>query len=110
MPSCASSLANSRADSAAISAPAKTPLTKNQINGFLAAWGGWALDGMDSFIYSLVLVPALTELLPRSGIEASAANKAMSIASIRMVTSRTEQTGQVPGFFGVNRMANPVWL
>jgi hypothetical protein len=29
---------------------------------------------MDSFIYSLVLVPALTELLPRSGIEATPGN------------------------------------
>ena len=44
-----------------------TPLTRNQVRGFWAAWGGWALDGMDSFIYALVLVPALTELLPRSG-------------------------------------------
>ena len=51
-----------------------TPLTTNQIRGFWAAWAGWALDGMDSFIYSLVLVPALTELLPRSGIEATAGN------------------------------------
>ena len=51
-----------------------TRLTPNQIRGFWAAWGGWALDGMDSFIYSLVLVPALTELLPRSGIEATAGN------------------------------------
>ncbi len=32
------------------------------------------MDGMDSFIYSLVLVPALSELLPRSGIPASTAN------------------------------------
>jgi MFS family permease len=46
-------------------------LTRNQKRGFLAAWGGWALDGMDASIYALVLVPALTELLPRSGIEAS---------------------------------------
>jgi MFS family permease len=52
----------------------KTPLTPNQVRGFWAAWGGWALDGMDSFIYSLVLVPALTELLPRSGIPATAGN------------------------------------
>jgi MFS family permease len=37
------------------------------VRGFWAAWAGWALDGMDSFIYALVLVPALTELLPRSG-------------------------------------------
>lgn len=49
-------------------------LTTNQKRGFLAAWGGWALDGMDSFIYALVLVPALTELLPASGIEATPAN------------------------------------
>ena len=51
-----------------------TPLTPNQIRGFIAAWAGWALDGMDSFIYSLVLVPALTELLPRSGIAATPGN------------------------------------
>src|SRR5262245_58833409 len=51
-----------------------TPLTPNQIRGFWAAWGGWALDGMDSFIYSLVLAPTLTELLPRSGIAATTGN------------------------------------
>jgi MFS family permease len=32
------------------------------------------LDGMDSVIYALVLGPALTELLPRSGMQASPAN------------------------------------
>ena len=41
--------------------------------GFWASWGGWALDGMDSFIYALVLVPALRDLLPRSGIPATTA-------------------------------------
>jgi MFS family permease len=51
-----------------------TPLTANQVRGFWAAWGGWALDGMDSFIYSLVLAPALTELLPRSGIAPTTGN------------------------------------
>jgi MFS family permease len=55
--------------------PAKSPpLTTNQIRGFWAAWAGWALDGMDSFIYALVLVPALRDLLPRSGIPATQAN------------------------------------
>src|SRR5213082_1043259 len=49
-------------------------LTRNQIRGFWAAWAGWALDGMDSFIYALVLEPALRELLPRSGIAATQAN------------------------------------
>jgi MFS family permease len=58
----------------AAGAARRTPLTPNQIRGFWAAWGGWALDGMDSFIYSLVLVPALTELLPRSGIAATPGN------------------------------------
>src|SRR5260370_3665752 len=42
-----------------------------QSRGFWAAWGGWALDGMDSFIYRLVLVPSLRDLLPRSGIPAT---------------------------------------
>jgi MFS family permease len=46
--------------------------TSNQIRSFWAAWAGWALDGMDSFIYALVLVPSLRELLPRSGIPATA--------------------------------------
>src|SRR4051794_30267380 len=57
-------------------APAKirTRLAPNQIRGFWATWAGWALDGMDSFIYALVLVPALIDLLPRSGIAATPAN------------------------------------
>jgi MFS family permease len=42
--------------------------------GFWAAWSGWTLDGMDSFIYALVMTPALTELLPKSGIAATPAN------------------------------------
>jgi len=52
----------------------KVRLTPNQIRGFWASWGGWALDGMDSFIYALVLVPALRELLPKSGIAPTAGN------------------------------------
>jgi MFS family permease len=49
-------------------------LTRNQVRGFWAAWGGWALDGMDSFIYALVLTPSMRELLPRSGMEATKGN------------------------------------
>src|SRR5256885_6124261 len=51
-----------------------TKLNPNQIKGFWAAWGGWTLDGMDAFIYALVLVPALTELLPRSGLTVTPGN------------------------------------
>jgi MFS family permease len=52
----------------------RTPLNRSQIAGFWGAWTGWTLDGMDSFIYALVLTPALTELLPRSGYAATPAN------------------------------------
>ena len=52
----------------------RTPLNRSQITGFWGAWTGWTLDGMDSFIYALVLAPALTELLPRSGFTATSAN------------------------------------
>ena len=55
-------------------ARARPRLTRNQVRGFWAAWGGWTMDGMDSFIYSLVLVPALRDLLPRSGIPATTAS------------------------------------
>ena len=52
----------------------KTPLNANQKKGFVAAYAGWTLDGMDAFIYGLVLVPALRELLPLSGIQATQVN------------------------------------
>ena len=52
-------------------ARSRTRLDSAQIIGFWSAWAGWMLDGMDSFIYALVLRPALTELLPKSGIAAT---------------------------------------
>ncbi len=56
--------------------PVSVKLTRQQITGFWAAWSGWTLDGMDSVIYALVLSPALTELLPKSGLS----NAAPSVA------------------------------
>src|SRR5579859_1539094 len=56
----------------------RTPLNRSQIAGFWGAWAGWTLDGMDSFIYALVLTPALTELLPRSGYAATPSNVALA--------------------------------
>lgn len=52
----------------------RSKLSKAQRTGFWAAWTGWTLDGMDSFIYALVLSPALTELLPKSGMDGAPAN------------------------------------
>jgi MFS family permease len=60
--------------SASVARPARTPLNRQQIVGFWGAWFGWTLDGMDSFIYALVLAPALAELLPNSGYAATPAN------------------------------------
>jgi MFS family permease len=51
-----------------------TKLNRQQITGFWGAWTGWTLDGMDSVIYALVLSPALTELLPKSGIKPTPAS------------------------------------
>lgn len=41
---------------------------------FWATWLGWMLDGFDAATYGYILVAALSELLPASGIEASRAN------------------------------------
>ncbi|KFL51337.1 MFS transporter [Burkholderia pyrrocinia] len=57
--------------------PRRTPLTREQVKGFWAVYAGWVLDGVDSVIYALVLIPALTELLPASGIAATPANLGM---------------------------------
>lgn len=51
-------------------------LQPEQVRGFWAAWSGWVLDGMDSFIYALALAPALRELLPASGYSGSPAQVA----------------------------------
>jgi len=56
------------------SAAATSALTAGQKRAFWAAWGGWTMDGMDSFIFSLVLVPALRDVLPNSGIAPTTAN------------------------------------
>jgi MFS family permease len=53
--------------------PKRTPLNRAQIAGFWGAWAGWTLDGMDSVIYALVMAPALAELLPNSGYQATPA-------------------------------------
>src|SRR5258707_3410476 len=49
-------------------------LNRNEVRSFCVACAGGTMDGMDSFIYSLVLVPALRDLLPKSGIAATPAN------------------------------------
>jgi MFS family permease len=54
----------------------RSRLTKQQKIGFLGCWLGWVMDGVDSFIFALVFVPSIRELLPASGFEATPANVA----------------------------------
>jgi len=61
-----------------MTASTATPLNRQQILGFWAAWFGWTLDGMDSVIYALVLSPAMKELLPKSGFANSPADVAFA--------------------------------
>lgn len=61
-----------------MAATTATPLNRQQIIGFWAAWLGWTLDGMDSVIYALVLSPAMKELLPKSGFANSPADIAFA--------------------------------
>lgn len=65
---------NSASKTEGTSARTHTKLNRQQIIGFWSAWSGWTLDGMDSVIYALVLAPALTELLPKSGYRATPGN------------------------------------
>jgi len=65
---------NSAKEFSALLTRPETSLTANQWRGFFAAWLGWALDGMDSYIFALVMVPALRELLPPSCLRADVAS------------------------------------
>jgi len=65
-------MAESAVNTTASSVPLAGAVSPQKI--FWATWFGWMLDGFDSSVYSYVLVGALSELLPASGIEASRAN------------------------------------
>jgi MFS family permease len=56
------------------SPPRESSISTQQWKTFAGALGGWMLDGFDLSIFGLVLLPAMTELLPKSGYVATAAN------------------------------------
>ncbi|WP_327099065.1 MFS transporter [Nocardia vinacea] len=49
-------------------------LTSTQRRAFWGSFGGWAMDGFNWTVFGLVLAPTMTALLPRAGIEPTAAN------------------------------------
>jgi MFS family permease len=57
----------------AAQAPREREISATQWKSFAGAFGGWMLDGFDLSIFGLVLLPAMTELLPRSGYEVNTA-------------------------------------
>lgn len=57
-------------------------VTKQQGAAFLAAWLGWAFDGLDGFLYALVAVPFVGELLGKGASQAEVVGKAALIQAI----------------------------
>jgi MFS family permease len=58
----------------ALALPRESAISATQWKSFIGALGGWTLDGFDLSIFGLVLLPAMTELLPKSGYEVTVAN------------------------------------
>ena len=58
---------------ASVTSPAGRAVQAGTYRVFAATWLGWMLDGFDNALYIFVIVPALSELLPASGIAASPA-------------------------------------
>jgi len=65
--------------SVTFSEPALTPVQKK---AFFAAWLGWGFDGLDSFIYPLVAVPFVKELMPVGTPTSQVAFKAAFIQAV----------------------------
>lgn len=61
------------------------PLTRVQRRAFLAAWLGWGFDGLDSFIYGLVAVPFVTQLMPAGTPKSEITFKAALIQAVFLV-------------------------
>jgi MFS family permease len=58
-------------------ATGSTKIDKKQGTAFLAAWLGWAFDGLDGFMYGLIALPFVSELIHHAkGVPADAETKA----------------------------------
>lgn len=58
-------------------------IAKAHAQGFIAAWLGWAFDGLDGYLYSLVALPFVAELM-RSGIDDAVKQRAAWIQAVFM--------------------------
>lgn len=65
-----------------------TKITKQQGTAFTAAWLGWAFDGLDGFMYGLVALPFIHQLLgkaPNTPFDADDKSKAAIIQAVFLV-------------------------
>ena len=65
-----------------------TGITKKQGTAFLAAWLGWAFDGLDGFMYGLVALPFIHQLLGKTSatpFDAADKSKAAIIQAVFLV-------------------------
>jgi predicted MFS family arabinose efflux permease len=60
-------------------ATSSTAISKQQAQGYLAAWLGWGFDGLDSFLYTLVAVPFVTQLMGHAAPDPETKGKAALI-------------------------------
>ena len=69
-------------------ATGSTGITKRQGKTFLAAWLGWAFDGLDGFMYGLVALPFIHQLLGKTSatpFDAADKSKAAIIQAVFLV-------------------------
>jgi len=67
---------------AALQGPASRSV---QVRGFVAAWLGWAFDGLDGFLYTLVAIPFVKELLEAGASKSEVAAKASLIQGVFLI-------------------------
>ena len=53
--------------------------------GFIAAWLGWAFDGLDGFMYTLVAIPLVAKLMAMPGTDQAVKDKAALIQAVFLV-------------------------
>jgi len=60
-------------------------ITTAQRRAFFAAWLGWGFDGLDGYLYALIAVPFVTELLGHGAPKGEAATKASLIQGVFLI-------------------------
>lgn len=60
-------------------------ITRQQWKGMIAAWLGWAFDGLDGYLYVLVAIPFVTQLLHKNAPDGEVIKKAAVIQGFFLI-------------------------